>query len=86
MKMHLFRLAAFVSIAVAPFAWGQQLTFEYVDTDSSGTLSKEEVAAIAVRFPGNPDPDDVFERWDANGDGQVTPQEFDDRPRGGPRS
>jgi hypothetical protein len=83
MKMHLSRAAALALIASAPFAWGQQLTFEYVDSDRNGTLSKEEVAAIAVRFPGNPDPDDVFERWDANADGQVTPEEFDDRPRGG---
>lgn len=82
MKMHLFRAAAFVLIAVAPSAWGQQLTFEYVDSDANGSLSKEEVAAIAVRFPGRPDPEDVFERWDADGDGQVTKEEFDSRPRG----
>lgn len=82
MKMHLSRVAALGLIASAPFAWGQQLTFEYVDTDGNGTLSKEEVATIAVRFPGRPDPDDVFARWDANNDGKVTKEEFESRPRG----
>lgn len=85
MKMHLSRAAALALIASSPFARGQQLTFEYIDTDGSGLLSKEEVAAIAVRFPGRPDPEDVFARWDANEDGQVTKQEFESRPRGGPR-
>lgn len=86
MKMHLSGAAVLVLIASSPFAWGQQLTFEYIDTDGNGSLSKEEVAAIAVRFPGRPDPEDVFARWDANNDGKVTKQEFESRPRSGQRS
>lgn len=86
MKMHLFRAAVLTLILSTPFAWGQQLTFEYLDTDNNGWLSKVEVAAFAGRIPGQPNPEDVFARWDANKDGQVSKQEFDARPRGGPQS
>lgn len=84
MKNHVCRAAVLVLIASAPLAFGQQgrLTFEYLDTDASGWLSKEEVAAFAGRIPGQPDPDEVFARWDGNNDGQVSREEFDDRPRG----
>jgi Ca2+-binding EF-hand superfamily protein len=85
MKMYPARAAVLVLIAGAPFAWGQQqqLSFEYLDTDSNGSLSKEEVAAFATRIPRRPNPDEVFARWDTNKDGQVSKEEFDGRPRGG---
>lgn len=89
MRTHLSRAAAIVLIASAPLAWGQQqqLTFEPLDTDQDGWLSKEEVAAFAARIPNRPNADEVFARWDTNNDGKVSKEEFDTRPRGsgGPR-
>jgi Ca2+-binding EF-hand superfamily protein len=85
MKMHLSRAAALVMIAIAPLAWGQQqrLTFEYLDTDKNGSLSKEEVAAFAGRVPSKPKPEELFARWDTDKDGTVSKQEFEARPRSG---
>ena len=70
-------------------------SFEQIDKDKNGSLSKEEVAAfIAERRAaaprggqgppgggGPPDASQIFGRWDANGDGKVTKAEFDARPR-----
>ena len=83
MKMHVSRAAALVLIASAPLAWGQQqrLTFEYLDTNKDGSLSKEEVATFAERIPSKPKPEEVFVRWDTDKDGKVSKQEFDARPR-----
>lgn len=66
--------------------------FDALDTDKSGALSKEEVAAFFAQFAGRgggggPDPNQIFGRWDSNGDGSVSREEFDARPRfgrGGP--
>lgn len=64
-------------------------TFDALDTDKNGSLSKPEVAAFFAGRPGGPqgapNADAVFGRWDANGDGSVSKEEFDSRPRqGGP--
>lgn len=73
----------------------QPPSFEELDTDGNGTLSQEEVGALFARFAGRgpgadappgggPNPAMVFGRWDADGDGVVTREEFDARPRMGP--
>ena len=66
-------------------------TFDGIDTDKNGSLSKEEVAKWVATIPaggpnGPPDAARVFAGWDANSDGSVSKQEFDSRPRpgGGP--
>ena len=80
----------------------QPPTFEEIDKDKNGSLSKDEVAAFieARRAAGRaggggggpppgaggggpPDPAQIFARWDTNGDGKVTKEEFEARPRGG---
>jgi hypothetical protein len=64
-------------------------TFDGLDTDKSGGLSKDEVAAFFKNIPAGPngpiDANAAFGRWDANSDGTVSKAEFDARPRpGGP--
>jgi Ca2+-binding EF-hand superfamily protein len=79
----------------AQLASAQQFTpptFDGIDTDKGGSLSKEEVAAWVATIPAGPNgpanADEVFGRWDANKDGSVSKEEFDSRPRppagGGP--
>ena len=73
-------------------------SFDDLDTDATGTLSPEEVGALLAGLPGRspgdgatsrgPSLERIFGRWDADGDGAVTREEFDARPRmgrGGPR-
>jgi len=64
-------------------------TFDGLDKDKDGSLSKDEVAAFAAGIGGGPNgppnADDIFARWDSNKDGSVSKEEFDNRPRrGGP--
>jgi hypothetical protein len=60
-------------------------TFDGLDTDKSGSLSKQEVGAFFAGRPAGPqgavNVDDVFGRWDADKNGSVSKQEFDNRPR-----
>ncbi len=63
-------------------------TFDGLDKDKNGSLSKEEVAEWAKSLPPSPNgpprnPDDIFARWDTNKDGKVSKEEFENRPRGG---
>jgi EF-hand domain pair len=76
-------------------------SFDAMDKNKDGSLSKDEVTAFfeerraqgggqgpGAGGPGGGgfDPAQVFARWDTNGDGKVTKEEFDARPRrgGGP--
>ena len=75
------------------------LSFDAIDKNKDGVLTKDEVVAFfeARRAAGGgagaggppgggggpPDPAQVFARWDTNGDGKVTKAEFDARPRPG---
>ena len=80
-------------------------SFDGLDTDENGALSKDEVQEFMAQFPrggprggggqrgeddrprggprGEPNIDMVFGRWDANADGAVSREEFDNRPRRG---
>ena len=89
------RLIAPVLVLLAGVAAAQAPappTFDGLDKDKSGGLSKDEVAAFFKDRPAGPngpvDAAAVFGRWDANTDGTVSKQEFDARPRppggGGP--
>ena len=93
MRKHTY-LASVLALAFsAHTAWAQQFTpptFEGLDTNKDGKLSKEEVTAFAAGIPAGPNgpvtADSIMTRWDANKDGSVTKEEFDNRPRpgGGP--
>ena len=82
-----------VTLLIGAQAWAQGFTpptFDGIDKDKNGKLSKEEVAAWVKTIPAGPNgpanADEVFARWDANKDGSVSKEEFDGRPRpqGGP--
>lgn len=53
----------------APAAEPQQVTWADVDADQSGAISKEESALL-------PSLAQVFDQADADGDGQLTPDEY----------
>lgn len=94
--MRTLSLLGALTLVVGTHAFAQQFTpptFDGIDKDKNGSLSKQEVAAWVATIPaggpnGPPNADDVFGRWDANKDGSVSKQEFDSRPRpqgaGGP--
>lgn len=77
-----------VTLLIGAQAWAQGFTpptFDGIDKDKNGKLSKEEVAAWVKTIGGGPNgppnADEVFARWDANKDGSVSKEEFDARPR-----
>ena len=92
MRIRLAFVSAF-TLLIGAYAWAQPPagftppTFDGLDKDKNGSLSKEEVAAWAKTITGGPNgppnPDEIFARWDANKDGKVSKEEFDSRPRGG---
>lgn len=94
MKTSIKLASAVVLLAGARLGWAQfqPPTFDQLDKDGNGSLSKEEVAGFFAQFAGGPgggqaggraiDPDRIFARWDANGDGKVSKEEFENRPRG----
>ena len=53
------------------------------DGNDDGVLTLDEVRAFFENGPSGDFAATTFERWDANGDGSVTRQEFDDRPQFG---
>lgn len=65
------------------------IDFDALNADGDDRLTVEEVAAAFADAPGgNNGPGGnfaatIFERWDADGNGAVTRQEFDDRPQAG---
>jgi hypothetical protein len=76
-----------LTVLIGTAVWAQGFTpptFDGIDKDKNGKLSKEEVAAWVktINGPnGPPNADDVFGRWDANKDGSVSKEEFENRPR-----
>jgi hypothetical protein len=91
MRKRLSFVSAF-TLLIGAQAWAQPPgftppTFDGLDKDKNGSLSKEEVAAWVKSLPAGPNgprnPDDIFARWDANKDGKVSKDEFENRPRGG---
>jgi hypothetical protein len=89
MRIRLFFVSA-LTLLIGTAVWAQGFTpptFDGIDKDKNGKLSKEEVAAWVKTLPAGPNgprnADDVFARWDGNKDGSVSKEEFDARPRGG---
>lgn len=80
--------ASLIALLGAGVVLAQQFTpptFEGLDTNKDGKLSKEEVAAFFAGFTGGggqgPNVDQIFARWDKDGDGSVSKEEFETRPR-----
>jgi hypothetical protein len=93
MKKYIFAASALVTLAAASAAFAQQggggggITFESLDTDGNGIVTKEEFTAN-FKPPGRdgrppPDPEMVFARVDADSNGEITAEEFENRPRRG---
>jgi hypothetical protein len=68
-------------------------TFDSLDANSDGKIMKDEVEKFFANFAGRgggggggggggPNADQIFARWDADGNGEVSKEEFDNRPRG----
>jgi len=95
-------ITAFIAIGFATFATTSMAqpgppSFDGLDTDENGELSKEEVTAfVTARMAGGgprgggaegnragrgPNPEAMFGRWDTDGNGTVSREEFDARPR-----
>ena len=83
-----------VTLLIGAHAWAQPPagftppTFDGLDKDKNGSLSKQEVADWVKSLPANPNgpprnADDIFARWDTNKDGKISKEEFENRPRGG---
>ncbi|HVS24312.1 MAG TPA: EF-hand domain-containing protein [Gammaproteobacteria bacterium] len=77
-----------LTLLIGTAVWAQGFTpptFDGIDKDKNGKLSKEEVAAWVKTIPAGPNgpvnADELFARWDANKDGSVSKEEFENRPR-----
>ena len=82
--------AAALLLVGSQLAWAQggPPNFDALDTDSDGALSLDEVTAMFAAFGGRgggqaPDPEQIFATWDADEDGSISREEFDNRPRMG---
>lgn len=91
MKKTIFAASALLSLIATSSAFAQQggggITFESLDTDGDGIVTKEEFTAN-FKPPGRngnppPDPETVFTRIDADGNGEISAEEFENRPRRG---
>lgn len=88
MKRTIFAASALITLVTTSAAFAQQgggrITFESLDADSDGVVTKEEFKANfnpPARDGRTPDPEMVFGRWDADGNGEITAEEYENRPR-----
>ncbi len=92
MKKTIFAASALITLVATSAAFAQQggggaITFESLDTDGDGIVTKEEFTAN-FKPPGRngnppPDPAMVFGRIDADGNGEISAEEYENRPRRG---
>lgn len=63
---------------------GGRMSFESLDSNADGSVTLEEFKENfnpPARNGRSPDPTRVFSRWDADGSGSLTAEEFANRPR-----
>ena len=63
---------------------GGPISFDALDGNSDGKVTLDEFKANftpAARNGRAPDHERLFGRWDADGDGELTAEEFENRPR-----
>jgi hypothetical protein len=93
MKKTIFAASALLTLVATSAAFAQQggggggITFESLDTDGDGIVTKEEFKEN-FNPPGRnggapPDPEMVFARVDADGNGEISAEEYENRPRRG---
>ena len=93
MKIRFFAASALLTLIATSAAFAQQggggepITFESLDADGDGVITKEEFTEN-FNPPGRngnppPDPEMVFGRWDADGNGEISAEEYENRPRRG---
>ena len=85
MKKIIIAPIALMLALAAQFALAQgmaAMTFAGLDTDSDGAISAEELAAAPPVANGFIEADALMTAWDADGNGSVSEEEFDNRPQG----
>jgi hypothetical protein len=63
---------------------GGPVSYASLDADEDGKVTLDEFKenfSPPPREGRTPDPVRIFGRWDANGDGELTAEEFENRPR-----
>ena len=91
MKKTILAASALITLVAVSAAFAQQgggggaITFESLDTDGDGIVTKEEFTANfnppARDGREPPDAETVFGRLDADGNGEITAEEYENRPR-----
>ena len=89
MKKTIFAASAVLALIAGSAAFAQQgmgdpITFESLDADGDGTVTKAEFTENfnpPARNGRTADPAMVFDRWDADGNGEITAEEYENRPR-----
>ena len=77
--------AGLVAAFAAQFAFAQgmaAMTFAGLDTDTDGEISAEELAAAPPVANGFVEADTIMTAWDADGNGSISEEEFNNRPQG----
>ena len=93
MKKTIFAASTLITLVATSAALAQQgggggrITFESLDADGDGVVTKEEFTEN-FKPPGRngnppPDPETVFSRVDADGNGEISAEEYENRPRRG---
>lgn len=85
MKKIILAPTALLLAFAAQFALAQgmaAMTFAGLDTDSDGAISAGELAGAPPVANGFVEADALMTAWDADGNGSVSEEEFDNRPQG----
>ena len=89
MKKTIFAASAVLALIAGSAAFAQQgggtaITFESLDADGDGNVTKKEFTENFKPPASNGrtvDPAFVFESWDADGNGVLTAKEYKNRPK-----
>ncbi len=89
MKKTIFAASALITLVATSAAFAQQggggaISFESLDANGDGKVTKEEFTENfnpPARNGRTPDPEMVFGRWDGDGNGEITAEEYENRPQ-----